>query len=251
MNSAESTPENTLKAPGSSSPGFKQRVSKAIIGLLIGTLLGGIVGAIGLGLLVALIGSESELFIGAAMAGALFGGIYGALYGALHGGFIGVIRGLDGGPKASRPKRVGRQIVIHLVCLSVIVLVAYLWAFKGANLPFPSEVQSMTFTFYDSRRIVFPVPAKDVSTMLTTLIPAMRDLAPKKWVVLGVLEITCTDGRKIRVDLYQTHQLFGAFSVNPEDPSGNSMYGRHYFRGGMDNATEMAIKTAYENSKQE
>jgi hypothetical protein len=254
MNSAESTPENTLKAPIPSSPSFKQRVLKALVGLLMGTLLGGIVGAIGLGLVVALIGSESALFIGAAMAGAGLGAIYGALYGTLHGAFIRGIHGLDGGPKASRPKRAGRQIVIHLVCLSVITLVAYLWSFKGANLPFPSEVQSMTFSFYDSRRnqhVVFSVAPKDVPTMFTTLIPAIRDLTPKKWVVLGELEITCKDGRKIRVALYRTYDVIGAFSVNPEDPSGNSMYGRRYFRGGMDNATEMAIKTAYENSKQE
>jgi hypothetical protein len=253
MNSAESTPENTLKAPVPSSPPFKMRVSKAIIGLLIGTLLGGIVGAIGLGLVVALIDSESGLFIGAAMAGAVLGGIYGALYGTLHGAFIGVIRGLDGGLKAGKPKRAGRQIVIHLVCLSVIILAVYPWVFRVAYLPYPSEVESMSVSFYDSRRhqhVVFSVAPKDVPTMITRLTPAIRDLAPKKWEVLGDLEITCKDRRKIRVGLYRTYHVIGAFSLNPEDLPGNSN-GRHYFRGGLDNATEMAIKTAYENSKQE
>jgi len=253
MNSAESAPQNTVIAPVPSSPPFKQRVLKAIIGLLIGTLLGGIVGAIGLGLVVALIGSESGLFIGAAMAGAALGGIYGALYGVLHGAFVGAFRGLAGGPNAHRPKLVGRKIVIHLVCLSVIIVAVYPWVFRVADLPYPSEVESVSVSFYDSRRhqhVVFSVAPKDVPTMITRLTPATRELAPKKWEVLGDLEITCKDRRKIRVGLYRTYHVIGAFSLNPDDLPGNSN-GRHYFRGGLDNATEMAIKTAYENSMQE
>jgi hypothetical protein len=222
----------------------------AVLGLLGGACLGAVVGAVGLGLVGALITGEVFLFFVAGMAGAILGGAYGAVYGMLHGAFVGALR--EARVDASWPKLVGRMMVIHLISLgAVTMLVIYLWSVQAVNLPAPSEVQSMTVDFFmaTGRPGNFAVPSKHIPTVLTALSPVTREWSPKKWEVLGQLQVTCKDGKKMTVDLYRTYHAIGAFSVHLDDGSRNSGFISHYFRGGSDQAIEKAIETAVESSK--
>jgi hypothetical protein len=229
-----------------------ERIPDAVVGLLGGACLGAGVGAIGLAVVGPLITGEVFLFIVAGMAGAILGGAYGAVYGMLHGVFINAVREDIGDLAENKPKLAGRMIVIHLISLgAVTALAAYIWSVQAVNLPEPSDVQSMTVDFFTAtgKPGSFAVPSRHIPTVLTALSPATREWSPKKWEVLGQLQITCKDGKKMTVDLYRTYHAIGAFSVHLDDSSRNSWLISHYFRGGTDQAIESAIKTAAESAK--
>ena len=85
--------------------------------------------------------------------------------------------------------------------------------------------------------IAFDVPRQHIPQILAELSPAIRDDAPMKWQVIGRLELRCTWGRHVTIDLFRPQTGLGAFRV------GN----RHhvYYRGGSAARFERAIKGAY------
>jgi len=242
MSSAESTPGENAQAPIPPSSILKQRLLKACLLTLLRIVLGAIVGAIGLGIVGALITSANPISIlFAGIFGAILGGVYGALFGTLHRSLV-VFLG-------EAKDRMRRNVVIHLVCIgTVTALAGFFWFDQAKSLPSIDEVHSMVGKFWKPD-VHFSVSPQFFETMLTALSPASRDWSPAKWSILGSLKIVLKDGAEITVDLYQTVQRIGAFSVHPGDRPRNSSYVSNYFRGGTDEAIKTAFLAAYENSK--
>lgn len=123
-----------------------------------------------------------------------------------------------------------------LLVATVAIIVG--WIRPITAVPDPSEVLSMRAGLYDEggKLNASDVPRQQIRGILAELSPAIRDERPMKWQVLGRLELTCTWGRHVTIDLFQTQEGLGAFRV------GN---GHHvYYRGGSAFEIEQAIKRA-------
>ncbi len=74
---------------------------------------------------------------------------------------------------------------------------------------------------YHYDRPMFAIPPEHWTRIVDALQPAYQDLFLAKWAGLGLLWITANDGRTMHLELYETSEELGAFSVD-----------RVYYRGG-------------------
>jgi hypothetical protein len=85
---------------------------------------------------------------------------------------------------------------------------------------------------------MFEIPKACRADIYSALLPCNEDLYPAEWIGIGDLRIESKDGSVYDVDVYQTGESVGAFSVATSK-------GRSYFRGGSENKFKKALAKAY------
>jgi hypothetical protein len=233
------------------------RISQTAIGLLLGVVVGSLGGTIVL-VLVAIVLAwitvgmfDFVLALILGMAGGILGGTYAGLYGMMHGALVGPVGSLFADRLAYRPRlpHVKRYIALGSL-VAVITLAWILWSIQAASPPDSAEVEGMIVVLRSKKHPVrFVVSSEHIPKLLKALTPAARDWHPSKWVGADQLKITYKDGRTATIDMYQTRDRRGAFSVHPDDRPRNWGWVPNYFRGGSDKAMQEAVNEAYEDFK--
>ena len=140
-------------------------------------------------------------------------------------------------------QRYRRYLLATFLVATISLMAAWIFLRPITAVPNASDVISMRAVLFDmssargENLIAFDVPRQHIPQILAELSPAIRDDAPMKWQVIGRLELRCTWGRHVTIDLFRPQTGLGAFRV------GN----RHhvYYRGGSAARFERAIKGAY------
>jgi hypothetical protein len=146
-----------------------------------------------------------------------------------------------GGNGMTRSRQVGAALALCLI--------AY-WGFQWWStirpLPPIEAIVSMEARIFRDRHTqtyhydepFFPIAAGHWPKILAAMQPARRDQDPAKWAGLGLLRIRTNDGRTVRLELYETDDGPGAFSVYEQSDS------RVYYRGGDTEQLRQALYDA-------
>ena len=118
---------------------------------------------------------------------------------------------------------------------------------EGNPLPPLSAIDSINGTLADPRPTdpqgKFAVPRDLWSDLYQALQPARLDGSPKKWLVLGRLELNFKDGKRTQVFLFRPHPGPGALAL------GEDWDHRDYYRGGDSDRLQAVLESAQSLAK--
>jgi len=132
--------------------------------------------------------------------------------------------------------------------LSILIYAAVAGCPRGAGVPLPdrADISAMAVTQWvrNTRHMPdFDVPEDCWDEILAALSPAEYERFPKKWEILGQLQIETKSGGTWCVGLYRTDDAVGAFS------SGPTFEDRRYYRGGNSKRLAQALEKAAAESE--
>jgi hypothetical protein len=157
-------------------------------------------------------------------------------------------------PFREQPKRLDAILGVYSVvaCALLVVVCAVVgsrafFPHRPVPRPFPevAAIERIEAEYYDSqsdKSVTFRVPKSHWNVILSALLPAEKDDAPAKWVSLGDLHLTLTNGDKFLISVYKLPEDPGAFSAGPRQQ-------RNYYRGGSSAAVEQEFAQAWAASK--